>query len=337
MYFEQKLEKNIWWKFHQILIPGAFFSMLFSVIGCIDWDVAGIYQKTIEHNGTTLNSLITIDKYIPIISPLIVIYLTAVGSWVLFPFIIYLVYGKEKYAKTLGVSVFLFIVSLTIKLSFPVSTGTVEQYGVEVLKQKVADGTATFFDKSIITLLESGFYYSGFPSNHCSEQLLLFIAIVDFNFFSRRNKYDPFQKQGYMNNSNLPLRIFLTILVAIYTVLVCASTFILKVHYFVDWIPSLCLTLFFWIVLSIFRKINIFQRLFLKFMVNYSAGFGYESNVNNEYLAKITWANKMFTEEKISKYTKKEFAIHYVWVDILTLAIVAVLGVFTSGFVLKLF
>ncbi|MDE6477502.1 MAG: hypothetical protein K2L48_04995 [Mycoplasmoidaceae bacterium] len=75
-------------------------------------------------------------------------------------------------------------------------------------------------------MLDTNFPLLSFPSNHCINQILLMYAVIDFNFFDKTHSFDTQKK--------IIIKTLLTLFVSFYSIMVCASTFVLKAHFFVD-------------------------------------------------------------------------------------------------------
>lgn len=326
-YFESRKDR-LSYKLHNLLIPAFLTLTFYGLIACGEWNLSNLIQYGFERANHLYTFPIDIDKTIPIIPFFAIIYSTSTTAWYVIPLFIYLVYGKERYSKLLGVATFVYLTSFIIKIIFPVSTEAVQQYGLsqmELIKNR------DFCEDIVYQLLKGRFVYAGFPSNHCSDTLLLLIAIVDFNFFDKTQQYSPHKLQG-IRLAKQSTKIIWTTIFGIYTTLVCMSTFILKVHYVFDWIPALVNCLSWYLLFSFFPRFNIFKKLWLEFIINYQVACGYMPNKDRRYSNVVTWGRKYWTTDKLELLDKHKFIKHYVLADALTIFIGVIIILYTATF-----
>lgn len=94
-----------------------------------------------------------------------------------------------------------------------------------------------------------------------------------------------------------------------FTVMVCASTFILKVHFFVDWIPSVCIVLISGTTILLIKNNKLANWLY-KIMINLQYSLWYLNSDQD-----ITWGKQHCDYKKIETYSKSRIITHYVLSD----------------------
>lgn len=303
------LDSNKIWKAHNLIFPAIAFSALYMFLENLDWGFRGIAGWAYDKGGVEPISLWTIDGKIPIISTFFIPYATSIAMWLLIPVIFFCIYGRKNFSKFIGISTLVFITNLLIGVCIYANTKPIEQYGIDILQNLTSK---SYFDDKLISTLKNGSGYSGFPSNHCTCTLLLFFGFVDFAFCNK--KID-------IKSKRFIAEIILIPLFGIYTLSVCAATFILKIHYFVDFWLSLLICVFWWVICSFFKKVNFVDKIYLKAIINFEVIFGYMSKELVEWKDYMTTCLKSSLPDKIIAYDKKKFITHYVFSDILCLLI----------------
>ncbi len=225
-------KKNInnWIKLmFQILIP----LFLFWFIESIVWYLGGIIGWAIHPTNYYFEPF-TIDRYIPVISWMLIFYAPASALWILGPVFIYLIKGPKNYYKFLSVSIVVMFFTLIIFIIYPTYSYNLAQLGKEQLWTNKDHWN--FFDEKMYNLLSNGLYYSAFPSNHVS---CTWLVVLGFIFCVNDSKTKEFKPQV---KTKKPIYEIVKIIFVIYACLVTFSTFLLKQHFFVDWIGSILIT-----------------------------------------------------------------------------------------------
>lgn len=164
------------------------------------------------------------------------------------------------------------------------------------------EGKTGWLNELTARIIREDFPWISFPSNHCLNQLAIMCGVIYFNFFDRVR--EPGQK-----SFNIYLRSFITLLVVFFTVMVCASTFILKVHFFVDWIPSVCIVLISGTTILLIKNNKLANWLY-KIMINLQYSLWYLNSDQD-----ITWGKQHCDYKKIETYSKSRIITHYVLSD----------------------
>ncbi len=269
--------KNNWLKFHHCLFAGLIWTVIFCFIQTYEGNFVVTIQKAyISSNVYQPFELITCDYKIPIISWFTAFYLTAIPSWTIVPIFLFVIYGSRRFSKLISIEIFVYIISLIIGIAFPVSSEIIQQYGKDAMI-----GTMGFWNNIERWMLDTNFPLLSFPSNHCINQILLMYAVIDFNFFDKTHSFDTQKK--------IIIKTLLTLFVSFYSIMVCASTFVLKAHFFVDWIPSFVICTIVWIALRLIKKDKI-ALFFNKLFTNFGWMMGYYDSKNNFSLENsVTW------------------------------------------------
>ena len=287
-------------------------SLIFLLLQCTEVNLVLLIQKVYQtHNIYTFYNLFSdFDKNIPIMSWMSPFYTIAVGTWFIFPFIIYIVYGPKQTAKLCGISSLVYAISFAISIIFPADASAVQEYGKSLLSN-----STNFFDKMNLFMLENNFPLLSFPSNHCSNQLLLCFSILTC-MITTTNKED-----WKIKNKWFYLKLLLMILCIAYTAIVCISTFALKAHYFYDWIPSLVICLVLWITMSLIKN-DPFQNFYLKLIINTGWVLKcFDDRNAYEYKNYLTWGNIYSKENKFFDKKKQTIRINGILITILILFI----------------
>lgn len=279
-------------KIHNIIFVSLIWSVFFVSMQSFEYCFTGAIQVIEQQNGFKIYDLLTIDYNVPILLGFIPIYLSSMVSWGIIPFLFFVLYGPKSYAKFLSLSLFVFILSATIRISFPATCADVLNYGISELSNWKETTLSSFWLKTLKDF--GGYGFSCFPSNHCTDSLLLALGTIEFNFLTKETKTK--------NKNSLIRRIICTLLICIYALMVCSSTYILKVHYFVDWIASLGICLLIWIIF-LFIKSNRIQIFFLKQIMNYAYVLGY-FDMSFYYSEYITFAKTCRLIEKTQTRNK---------------------------------
>lgn len=306
--------KTNWLKFHHCLFAGLIWTVIFCWIQSYEGNFVVAIQKAYQNNGTYPPfSLITCDYNIPIISWFNAFYLTAVPSWTIVPIILFLVYGSKRYSKLISIEIYVYIISFVISIAFPVSSEVIQEYGKQQMATKFG-----FWADIEKWMLSTNFPLLSFPSNHCINEILLMYAIIDFNFFDKTNKKD--------SKKTLTLKSIFTSLFSIYAVMVCVSTFVLKAHFFVDWIPSFIICTICWIGLRFVKNDKIANGL-NKLFVNFGWMMGYYDS-NNKFGSgeELTWG-RIYKDDKKPLGGGLRF---YLLIDIVVAIIYGTIVAFTN-------
>lgn len=298
-----KSKTNVAFKFHNLFFLGLIWSAFFYVIQSTEYCFRGGIQTLLCVNGPMhINDLTTIDYQIPIYMLFLPYYAMAFGVWAVCPLFLFLIYGPKRFCKFLSIACATYLTSTIISICFPADCSNVVRYGMELLKDET--GIKQYWHS--ILGLSSNFGFSCFPSGHCTSTILLMLAIIDFNFFHKTNKKDTVNK--------ILLKVLFSIFAIYYTAMVCGGTFVLKEHYFVDWICSFVMCLIVWTTISLIKN-NKLANFFLNLIVNFGYMLGYCDNLNNDLLEKISFSNNVCFIEK--KQSVKDIVIN----DISSIAI----------------
>ena len=307
--------KNNWLKFHHCLFAGLIWTVIFVTIECYQCSIVASVQKAYLNSGCyPIFTLETCDYNIPLIPWFNIFYLTAVPTWTVLPIFIYLIYGPRRYAKLLSREIFVFIICSIVALLFPVSCQPILDYADQVMIDKF--GFWNDIQKWMLSTNHSPFL--SFPSNHCVCQILLLYAVIDFNFIDKTNKND--------STKTKIIKWTLTTILCFFTVMVCTSTYVLKVHFFVDWIPSFIICTFVWVAMHFIKhdRITVF---FNKIFINFGWMMGYYDTQNRFATSeKLTWG-KIYKDNKKPLCGGTRF---YVLVDIVVAIIYGTIVTFTN-------
>lgn len=286
--------------FHNSLFGGLLFTVLFVFMQTLQSSFSGFIQLLYEKNlNYYIFNLTTCDYQIPILTWFSLFYLSAIPSWTIIPIFIYVIYGKEKFAKLLTISLCCYLMTFLIDITFPANCSEILEYGKTVLENKTG-----YLNRLCYKIIFGSFPLTSFPSNHCTNQLLLAFAVIDFNFIHKTYSKDTSKK--------LLLKIILTLIILVYSILVCVSTFVIKVHFFIDWIPSLIMVSLFFVIFSI-HKNNSISKFFYKIILNFNFTFWYSSNSSEkEYL---TWG-RLHHPRDLNKLSSKILIKHFAIWDI---------------------
>lgn len=318
------------------LIP----SILFFLVETSFWIIGGVYAIWCLNNGKHLYSFVIwgIDDKIPIIPEFLIFYVPALVIWTIGVMYIFLVRGENVYWKFLSISFIVFFISLVLYLIFPAdSKDTLATWGVQQLK-----GRDDFFARNMFNTLGGngepiGFsaYHSNFPSMHCSCTILVLFGMCS-NFFSDKVYKNMSKWRWYIHLTNA---IFF-----VYTILVCASTFILKQHFFVDWILSLSICVIVWNCYNFssnylkkrnINRPNIIQQFFTSLSITCNL------STISSYPCAYSWSKKVnfLVNEKIKK--KSSMIVFDLFVMIIIAIVAAALilipTLFGSDFPLHLY
>lgn len=258
-----------WFNFHNCLFGGLLFTVLIVLMQTLQSSFSGFIQLVYEKNVSNfVFDLTTCDYKIPVAPWLSLFYLSAIPSWSIFPIFIYVIYGRKRFSKLLTISLFCYLTTFLIDIICPANCAEINNYGKQILENKTG-----FLNELSYKIVSGSFPWTSFPSNHCTNQLILMFAVIDFNFVSK-----TFKKGS---NLKLTIKIIFTLLISFYSVCVCASTFILKTHYFIDWVPSLIMVLLFFVIFTFFEN-NLITKWIYKQMLNFNYAFWYIPKLSNE-------------------------------------------------------
>ena len=255
------------------------------------WFYGYIVGKTLQINGYVFEPWM-FEQKIPIVPAFYYIYFIAIPFWIFGFMGIYYFKGAKSCYKTLGISALAFSLTAIIYTVAPTSAGNLAACG-----WKQIDGKQGFTYDKIRILWDSGVYLSACPSQHCSCSILIALAFLggrDDKSFSKKNEW---------------WRLLITSLVWIFALLVCLSTFLLKQHFFIDWLVSFGLCLLCWILCEKYPKINIYNKIYAWLFSNLFAYCGMNEKGVQGIIAPIA-KNKVF--ENINKYSKKQ----RIWINI---------------------
>ncbi len=272
-------------KFHHCLFAALIWTVIFCVIQSYEGNFVVAIQKTYQNSGAYPPlSLITCDYNIPIISWFNAFYLTAVPTWTIVPIVLFLVYGPKRFGKLISIEILVYSICFVISIILPVSSEPVQQYA----KQQMVNQFG-FWNDIEKWMLNTNFPLLSFPSNHCTNEILLMFAIIDFNFFNKTNKKD--------SKKILIWKWIFTSLFSCYAVMVCVSTFVLKAHFFVDWIPSVIICIVCWIAMR-FVKNDKVANWFNKLFINFGWMMGYYDTQNRFGSGEeLTWG-RIYKDDK---------------------------------------
>lgn len=227
-------KKNInnWIKtIFQVLFPLFLFWLIESVI----WYFGGLVGIAL-HPLNWFFEPFTIDKQLPIVSWMLIFYIPASALWMLGPVFIYLLKGPKNYYKFLSVSIVVMLLTFIIYTVFPTYSMNLAAYGRQQLEQY--QQSWNMFDKRIYSMLGNGSGYSALPSNHVSCTWLVTFGIIFCVDENKKPEFKPKVIPKWYKISAIVIKIFFVI----YSILVGLSTFLLKQHFFVDWIGSILIT-----------------------------------------------------------------------------------------------
>ncbi len=299
MLLNKKSQK--WFNFHNCLFGGLLFTVLIVLMQTLQSSFSGFIQLVYEKNVSNfVFDLTTCDYKIPVAPWLSLFYLSTIPTWSVFPVFIYVIYGRKRFSKLLTIALFCYLTTFLIDIVFPANCVEIHNYGKLILENKTG-----FFNELSYKIVSDSFPWTSFPSNHCTNQLILMFAIIDFNFVSK-----TFEKDTKLK---LTIKIFFALLISFYSVSVCASTFVLKTHYFVDWIPSLFIVLLFFVIFTIFENNHITKWTY-KQILNFNYAFWYIPKLpNNKYLS---WGG-IHHPRNFNKLPTRKLIKHFVLWDIL--------------------
>lgn len=290
-------------KLHNLFFGGIIFTLGMVIMQNMQFSFQGWIQsmyKAVWFKFWDL-SIPSIDYHIPVIPFFYIIYGFAIATWTIFPIFIYLVYGSKRFARFLTCCMYTYIFAFLIAICTPCDITNVQIHALEQIKDK----TGYLFEQSR-QLIEKSVKFNAFPSNHCLDQFNLMFGVVLFNFFDKTNKKD--------SNKIITCKIIWTLLISIFTGLVVASTFIMKMHFFVDWIPSLIISLSVFVIMY-FIKTDPVTRFFYKLMNSFQYCFWYVGQ--DEVKADIfNWAKIHQDPVKINTLSKKQIKKHFIITDI---------------------
>ena len=312
MNFGETLKDKKSWKLHNLIFPALVFAAFFMFIENTYFGLRELVQTAYYHAGLKPFNIKTIDDKIPILSGFVVVYFSAILSWLVMPIVMYCLYGKKQYAKFLGISTLVFITNFLIGVCFYTNANDVSANAIKNL-----EGSTNWFKQINLLALKKSCAFSCLPSNHCACSLLLFFGFVDFGFFNQKNDV---KSKGFI------AKCILIPLFGIYVLSICFSTMTLKFHYFIDFWAALGVCIFWWIVCSVFKKINFMQKPYILAAVNFEVTFGYLSKEAVEWKDYMTTCLKSSLPSKILQYDKKQFVTHFVLSDILCFLILCIAG-----------
>lgn len=311
-------------KIHNLLFASILFGLIFHTITANQWNIGSVFQKIFEtRTNWKLHSLdLSIDKKIPIYVGFLIFYKLGNVSWVVIPMIIYFVYGKRRFSKLIAIAIVIYSTNFAINILYPVSSELIEDYGLSQVDAIIASGNNEWLYKSLQSTLLNMPHYSCFPSDHCSNTLVLTYAIIDFNYFDNEDHTLGFNVKANNTKAILWTKGILTSLMVLFCLSVCFATFTLKIHYFLDFVFALLITSSYWIAYHLIKSRKMTYGL-TKFFTNFEYWLGYYSSENgfNRYDQYITWGGKNNLTQGLKDKSLKYFIGRYVLIDLLAILI----------------
>ncbi len=271
-----------------VSITSAF---VFLTMGNWVWFYGYVVGKALQTKGYVFEPWL-FERKLPIVSQFFFIYIFAFPFWIFSFTSIYYFKGPKACYKTLGISAMVFFITAIIYTVSPTYVGNLVVYG----HKQIADKNGFIYNK-IRIMWDTGIYLSACPSQHSSCSVLIAFAFL-FN-----------ENQRHTNKNKVWSRRLVSSLVSVYSFLVCLSTFLLKQHFFIDWLVSLSLCSFCWILCTQYPKANIFNKIYAWLFSNFFAFCGLNEK-GVESIVKPIARNKTF--ENISEYSKKQ----RIWINI---------------------
>lgn len=289
-------------------------SVLLFIAEAIVWMSGGAWAAHVEATGGYLYdfTIPSIDYNFPILLWLVPFYYTSTVFFVIAPIIIYLLAGKGAMFRTIISSFFIFGITFILYFVFPASSKDLAAYWLPTLQ----DNNSWFAEitKKALTPPGMGFaaFHSNFPSMHCSN-----LAILSIGFF------DGFFMDHFIEKKRWSwTRYIFSTLFLIYSILTIISTFSLKQHFFVDWIISVSLAIFFWNVWKWTQKICIRHNwMWVNAMENAFDSFAVALSVTNKNQYTYKWCiniDQKYTNKCVSKKDKIKHDFTCIGIVILT-------------------
>lgn len=306
--FYSELNQNKCFKLHNLFFGGIIFTLGMVIMQNMQFSFQGWVQSMYKLSGFQFWdwTIPSVDYAIPIIPFFWIIYGAAIASWTILPIFLYMTYGPKRFAKYLTCCMYAYAFAILIAVCTPCDLVGIQNYALSELQDKTG-----FLIKQTRDLIKNNVTFDAFPSNHCLNQFDLMFGFILFNFFDKTNRKD--------SKKILTWKIIWTSLISIFTILVAASTFIMKVHFFVDWIPSLIVSLSVFVIMY-FVKTDPVTRFFYKLMNSFQYCFWYvgPNEVNNDIW---NWAKIHQDPFKINALSKKEIKKHFIITDIVIFSI----------------
>ncbi len=320
--------KNLF-KIHNLLFTSLLFGLLFHFIAANQWNLGNVFQKLFEtKTDWKMNSLdLSIDRKIPIYVGFLIFYKLGNISWIIIPVIIYFIYGKRRFSKLIVIAIFIYLTNFAINILYPVSSKTIEDYGLQQVNAIIASGNDEWLYRELQNTLTNMSHYACFPSDHCTNTLVLTYAIIDFNYFDNEKHALGFNVKIDSPKVILVTKATLTSLMVIFCLGVCFSTFTLKVHYFLDFIFALLITSSYWTCYHLIKSKKMTFGL-TKFFTNVEYWFGYYLSENGfgKYDQYITWGSKNNLTSGLTDRPLEYFIGRYILIDLLASLIMIALG-----------
>ena len=289
-----------------VLLVGITSAFVFLTMENCVWLYGYLIGKLLQTNGYVFEPWM-FEKNIPVVSQFFFIYIFAIPFWIFSFTGIYYLKGPKACYKSLGISAIVFFITGIIYTAAPTYAGNLAAYGWK----QIANKNGFIYDK-IRIMWNTGIYLSACPSQHCSCSIL-----ITFAFLFNKN-----EKQ--VNKNQIISRYLVSSFISIYSFLVCLSTFLLKQHFFIDWLVSLSLCSLCWIICTYYPKINIFYKIYAWLFSNFFAFCGLNERGVESIVTPVV-KNKIF--ENIDKYSKKK----RIWINIGYNALVYLMWVIMVG------